>query len=81
MGFRKTRGFWSCCNLACRILNQIRVLEGNIQKAETEICRLDALVEKIRLVSSNLCYVLRVSSPFKMPSGPVLLRKSVHMSL
>jgi len=30
--------------------SKIRVLEGNIQKAEAEICRLDALVEKIRLV-------------------------------
>ena len=34
------------------VFAQIRVLEGNIQKAETEICRLDGLVEKIRLVSS-----------------------------
>lgn len=29
---------------------KIRVLEGNIEKAEAEICRLDGLVEKIRLV-------------------------------
>lgn len=30
---------------------QMRVLESNIRKAETEIFRLDGLVEKIRLVS------------------------------
>jgi len=34
----------------CRTDSKIRVLEGNIQKAETEIFRLDGLVEKIRLV-------------------------------
>lgn len=34
----------------CRTESKIRVLEGNILKAEAEICRLDELVEKIRLV-------------------------------
>ncbi|KAL9980992.1 hypothetical protein ACROYT_G009642 [Oculina patagonica] len=42
-----------------RTESKIRVLEGNIQKAETEICRLDALVEKIRLILHQYHDVIR----------------------
>ena len=35
---------------------QIRVLEGNIEKAEAEIYRLDGVLEKIRLVSCSLLF-------------------------
>ena len=63
------------CNFEYHIFHQIRVLEGNIQKAEAEICRLDALVEKIRLVSSNMCYDLSGSGPFTLSSAEAPLRK------
>ena len=36
---------------------QIKILENNIQKAESEIYRLDDVLEKIRLVS-NWSYIL-----------------------
>ena len=46
-------------------LFQINVLESNLQKAESEICRLDDMVERIRIVS-ELCRTL------PWVAGPVL---------
>ena len=53
------------CQTVCGFLNifwsdpdlQIKILENNIQKAESEIYRLDDVLEKIRLVS-NWSYIL-----------------------